>query len=258
MSPWSAEHYLRFAGERTQPARDLCGRIAVDAPRRVIDLGCGPGNSTAVLRQRWPDADLVGLDSSADMIDVARQAHTDWTWVQSPIESWHPDQPFDVVFSNAALQWVPDHGRLVRVLFSHVAHGGALAFQIPSATFAAVRTLIHETAQAPQWVERMTDALQALTMETPAFYYDVLAPVASRVELWETEYIHVMASHAAIIDWMSSTGLRPFLDALASADERAAFLSQLRSRIGEAYDIRPDGTVLFPFRRTFVVAYALS
>jgi trans-aconitate 2-methyltransferase len=256
MSNWSPDHYLRYADERTRPALDLAARIALESPARVIDLGCGPGNSTAVLKRRWPSAHVAGLDSSADMIARAREGHPDWEWVQSTIQDWRPARRFDLVFSNAALQWLPDHGPLVELLFGHVAPGGALAFQIPSAMFATVRTLIHEIAHDPAWVSRMTGPLAALTMESPAFYYDHLVSRARALDLWETEYLHVMASHTDIIDWMSSTGLRPFLHALPSDDQREAFLTKLRARVAESYEVRRDGKVLFPFRRTFVIAYA--
>lgn len=208
-----------------------------------------------MLKRRWPRAVTVGLDNSADMIARARTQHPGGEWELASIESWEPTRLFDVVFSNAALQWVPNHGALIPRLFRQVAPRGALAFQIPSAQFAAVRTFIHEIAREAAWAPRMTDALRALTMETPAFYYDHLVPRATRLDLWETEYLHVLASHAAIIDWMSSTGLRPFLDVL-SLDERELFLSRLLDRVSESYEVRADGKVLFPFRRTFVIAYA--
>jgi trans-aconitate 2-methyltransferase len=255
VSAWSPADYLRFGDERTRPSVDLVSRIAVEHPATVIDLGCGPGNSTQVLARRWPKARVVGLDSSAQMIEAARTEYPDGEWVVSGIEEWSPETVFDVVFSNAALQWLPDHGPLVERLFGHVAAGGALAFQIPSATYALVRTLIHEIALEGTWAARMEGPLHGLTMEAPAFYYDRLAPRARSVDLWETEYVHVMDSPAAIVEWISSTGLRPFLDALESDADREEFVARLHGRVREAYPVRPDGKVLFPFRRTFVIAY---
>jgi trans-aconitate 2-methyltransferase len=246
---------MRFSGERTRPSVDLASQIAVESPRTVIDLGCGPGNSTEVLRLRWPDASIAGLDSSAQMIETARREYPDAVWVHSPIEEWCPTTAFDIVFSNAALQWLPSHGPLVERLFSYVAPGGALGFQIPSADYARVWTLIHEVAVEGSWSPRMAGHLGALTMETPEFYYDHLATASSAVDIWQTEYLHVMDSPSAIVDWIASTGLRPFLDVLESAAESNAFLALLGERVKESYPVRRDGRVLFPFKRTFVIAY---
>lgn len=255
MSSWSPGEYMRFGDERTRPSVDLAARIAIDSPARVIDLGCGPGNSTRVLKERWPQAHVVGLDSSSDMIEAARADEPDEEWVVADIEGWSANEPYDVVFSNAALQWLPDHGLLMERLFGNVAPGGALAFQIPSATYATVRTLIHDVARSGPWASRMAVPLGALTMEAPGLYYDHLAPLARSVDAWETEYFHVLDSAPAIVDWIASTGLRPFLAVLESASEQEAFLADLHARVAEAYPRQRDGRVLFPFRRTFVVAY---
>jgi trans-aconitate 2-methyltransferase len=256
MAPWNPDHYLRFGDQRTRAAIDLASSVRVDDPQRVVDLGCGPGNSTEVLRRRWPRARLLGLDSSAEMVASARAARPEGEWALGRIEDWTAGEPWDVVFSNAALQWTRDHATLVRRLFGAVAPGGALAFQIPSGAYSPVRTLIREVASDSAWAERMDEARRALTMEEPAVYYDALAPVARDVDIWETEYHHVMASAAAIVDWMSSTGLRPYLAALASDEERRRFVSMLTERVTASYTRRSDGRVLFPFRRLFVVAYA--
>ena len=255
MQPWDPHEYLRFGDERTRPSVDLASRIAIDAPSRVVDLGCGPGNSTRILKARWPEAHVVGLDSSADMIEAARADDPEGEWVLSGIEEWAPDAPFDVVFSNAALQWLPGHAALVAALFSNVAPGGALAFQIPSASFAAIRTLMRDVALEGPWAPRMAGALGDLTMEAPGLYYDHLAPSARSIDMWETEYFHVMDSAPAIVDWIASTGLRPYLAALESEGETRLFLEMLHARVARAYPPQRDGRVLFPFRRLFVVAY---
>jgi trans-aconitate 2-methyltransferase len=255
MSPWDADHYLRFGDERTRPASDLAARIDVPDPKTVIDLGCGPGNSTQVLRRRWPEARIVGLDNSPEMIDSARASFPDREWLLGSAENWSPPDPFDVVFSNAALQWMRSHDSLVSHLFAQVADGGALAFQIPSSSYSAVRGHIHEIADDAAWRERMTAEKAALTMEDPSYYYDALAEYAPRLDIWETEYIHVMDSPSSIVDWISSTGMRPFLEALDAESERQRFVDLLNERVAESYPRRRDGKVLFPFRRLFVVAY---
>jgi trans-aconitate 2-methyltransferase len=163
--------------------------------------------------------------------------------------------PVDVIYSNAALQWLPDHGVLLPRLLGMVAVGGALAFQIPSSSFATVRTLIHDISERESWTERMNAARNALTMECPAFYYGALVKGSANLDIWETEYSHVMESAASIVDWIASTGLRPFLAALDTDAERAEFTAELHQRVRDAYQVRADGKVLFPFRRTFVIAY---
>ena len=255
MEFWSPSEYMRFGDERTRPSVDLASRIAVERPASVIDLGCGPGNSTRVLRQRWPEAHVIGLDSSPQMIDAARADEPLEEWIVSGIEDWNPSVAFDVVFSNAALQWLPDHCTLVERLFSGVASGGALGFQIPSATFAAVRDLICVIALDGPWTSRMDGPLGELTMESPGVYYDFLSPHARSVDIWETEYSHVMDSAAAIVDWLASTGLRPFLAVLEAEEESRSFMSRLNEMVRETYPPQRDGRVLFPFKRTFVVAY---
>jgi trans-aconitate 2-methyltransferase len=189
------------------------------------------------------------------MIETARAEEPNREWILSGIEDWTPASTFDVVFSNAALQWLPDHCPLVQRLLRTVAVGGALAFQIPSADFAIVRDLIHDTALDGEWASRMSGPLAALTMESPALYYDCLSPHSRSIDIWQTEYIHVMDSATAIVDWISSTGLRPFLNVLKSEEETQLFLARLNERVHDSYWPQADGRVLFPFKRTFVVAY---
>jgi len=255
MADWNAEHYLKFGDERTRAAVDLVARIKLDSPRRIVDLGCGPGNSTELLWHRWPEAEVVGMDSSPKMIAAAKEKFPEREWQQGDLASWSPDEPVDLVFSNAAIQWVPDHGRLMQRLIEGTAEGGALAFQVPSGNFAEVRKLIHVISREERWNDRMEGARAELTMESPEFYYDALAAESVSLDIWESEYHHVMESTDAIVDWISSTGLRPFLAALDEDTEKDEFLAELKRRVAEAYEVRKDGRVLFPFRRTFAIAY---
>jgi trans-aconitate 2-methyltransferase len=255
MPRWDSDKYLKFANERTQPAIDLLARVAVDTPRTVADLGCGPGNSTALPHERWPAAAIVGVESSPEMLNAARSAHPDWTWQLGDIATWTPPAPCDVVFSNAALQWVPDHARVVPHLMAQVAPGGALAAQIPAHVNSPVHQAMLAVARDPAWRDRMHAATTAITVETPSVYYDMLQPLASRIDLWVTEYQHILDGPAAVIDWMGGTGLRPFLQALADDAERSRFEAMLLSAVTSGYPRQADGRVLFPFRRLFVVAY---
>jgi len=255
MPSWDADLYLKFANQRTQPAIDLISRISLPHPGRIIDLGCGPGNSTAMLHQRWPAADIIGLDSSREMISVASQAYPDWTWVEGDIASWAAAIPFDLVFSNAALQWVANHAEVIPLLLEQVSPQGALAIQMPAHFQSPVHQLLLEIAKDPAWHHSMQDAINAIAVGRPSFYYDILQPHTSKIDLWETEYIHIMDGPLAILDWIRGTGLRPFLEALESEEQKSCFEQLLLSGLTTAYPRQKDGHVLFPFRRLFIVAY---
>jgi len=256
MSTWNAQHYLRFGAERTRPATDLVAHIDMKAPREIVDLGCGPGNSTQVLGARWPNAIVCGIDNSPEMIAAARTTYPTQEWILADLSTWVPDSPVDLVFSNAALQWLGDHRTLLPRLFAAVADGGAFGFQVPSSNYTGVRRLIHGISNDPMWRDRMTAPRSALTMEEPSVYYDILAGQAAAIDIWETEYFHPMDSADAIVDWMAGTGLRPFLEVLDDDTERQRFMRLLRAQVAADYrPPHPDGKVLFPFRRTFVIAY---
>jgi trans-aconitate 2-methyltransferase len=255
MPQWDADVYLRFANERTQPSIDLIQRIQLNDPRRIIDLGCGPGNSTQALRQRWPEASITGLDNSVEMIEKAKTTDTRTTWVVGDAESWTAEQPYDLVFSNALLHWLPNHAELCRHLFDRVAAGGALASQLPAHHDSPLHREIFAVSRDGEWDSRMDAARNAITREPPSLYYDALQSLASRLDLWETIYYHVVAGPEAVLEWFRGTGLRPFLEALSSDEERVRFESKLLDRYAAAYPRRASGKVLFPFRRLFFVAY---
>lgn len=255
MPTWNAELYLRFADERTRPCRDLAARVAVESPRRVVDLGCGPGNSTQVVAERWPGAEILGVDNSAAMIESARNTYSQWQFQLGDIAKWEAtgDLP-DIVFSNAALQWVPDHAELYPRLLGQVASGGALAVQVPANLHAPAHQLMRDLAASAKWRNRFPAAgVREWHVHEPGFYFDALAPHAAKIDLWTTEYIQIMPSAEAIVDWYRGTGLRPFLDALDSDAQRAEFAADYLAAIRPAYPPQPNGQVLFPFRRLFVI-----
>jgi trans-aconitate 2-methyltransferase len=217
----------------------------------MIDLGCGPGNSTEVLAERWPSAELTGLDSSPDMIAKAGTAHPEWRWQTGDIAHWAAasGDPYDLVFSNAALQWVPNHAAVFPQLLKR---GRTIAIQIPGNWDGPAHRVMREVAKG----FRFPREVREWHSHEPTYYYDVLAPHAARIDLWETEYIHIMDSAESIVEWYRGTGMRPFLEALASDDDRAAFTREYLEAIRHAYPARPDGRILFPFRRIFLVAAA--
>jgi trans-aconitate 2-methyltransferase len=251
MPNWDDSQYLKFADERTRAARELLGRVPVPGARRVVDLGCGPGNSTALLRDRWPDARLTGVDSSREMLERARKDYPGVEWLEADAATYVTGEPVDVLFANALLQWIPDHARLVPALFAQVAPGGALAFQVPNNFDQPSHRLMRATPGP--WSSRTANVRAANPIASAATYYDLLAPRARSVDIWHTTYEHVMADAPAIVDWVKGTGLRPFLEALG-AEERPAFLEAYTQAIDAAYPPRTDGKRLFSFPRLFVVA----
>src|SRR5262249_31533880 len=219
-----------------------------------------------LLRARWPDAEIIGLDNSADMIAAAAENYPDGKWIVADVSSWSdpsrgsfpsvPASDFDLIFSNAALQWVPDHATVLPRLMGMVAPRGALAVQMPRHIQSPVHQLMLEISERPEWRQRLDSARSAIVVESPAFYYGLLQPLAARIVLWETEYQHVMDSPAAILAWIRGTGLRPFFQALEDDDHRRRFEELLLAGVEEVYPRRAGGRVLFPFRRLFFVAYA--
>lgn len=255
MPAWDAGLYLQFADERARPAADLISRIDLHSPARIVDIGCGPGNSTDMLHQRWPQATMTGVDNSAEMLAEATAAHPSWSWIQADAATWTSDQRLNLVFSNAALHWVPNHARLFPRLFDMVAPGGAFAIQMPANFNAPSHRIMSEVAQEPLWRDALGNAGAGIGVEPLSFYYDLLQPLASLLDLWETEYLHILEGPQAILEWIRGTGMRPYLQALANDELRKQFQSLCLERLSKAYPTRPSGKVLFPFRRIFVIAY---
>lgn len=253
MPTWDAAQYLRFEDERTRPARDLLARVPLEAPARIVDLGCGPGNSTALLRARWPQAQLAGVDSSAEMLATARQAQPELDWIQADIAAWRPEAPLDLVYSNATMQWLPDHARLFPRLLEAVAEGGVLAVQMPHNYEQPSHALMREVGRSGPWKERVASARLVSPVADAGFYYELLAPRCAHIELWETTYFHVMDNAEAVLEWTRGSGLRPFLEAL-EAEERTPFEALYLEALRGAYTPRADGKLIFPFPRLFMVA----
>ncbi len=254
MPEWDPHLYLQFGSERTQPSIDLVSRVPLANPGRVIDLGCGPGNSTRILRDRWPSAKIAGLDGSGAMITQAQESTPDLEWFLCDIDDWQPAHEYDLIFSNAALQWLPRHGELFARLAGYLPPSGVLAVQLPYHYDSPLHQVVEEVSRDSAWSDRMDSARGVLTHHPSGFYYDVLQPLCSSVQIWETEYLHNMESPAAILDWIRGTGLRPFLESLQSDDERAEFERQVLDGYTKAFPKQKDGRVLFPFRRQFFVA----
>ena len=251
---WSAKQYVAFEDERTRPVRDLVGAIPVVDAKRVIDLGCGPGNSTEVLASRYGDAQVVGIDSSEDMIIAARQRLPNATFEISDVRSWHKDRPYDVILANAVFQWVPEHEALLPNLLQRLTPGGALAVQMPDNLDEPAHRLMRDTALQGPWVTKLAAATEArTTLASADWYYELLKPLSTRVDLWRTTYYHVLSGAAAIVEWFKGSGLRPFLEPL-NLTEREVYLQEYTAAIAQAYPALADGSVLLPFPRLFMIA----
>jgi len=249
---WDPDRYLTYADERGRPFVELVTRIGAAAPREVVDLGCGPGNLTGLLAERWPDAHVLGLDSSPQMIEQAQGLGQPVDYAVADLRDWHPERPVDVLVSNATLQWVPGHLELLPTLVAGVAPGGWFAFQVPGnfdEPSHTIRTeLADEAAYAP-----FTEGVAVPSSHDPDAYYDTLAGLGATVDVWETTYTHVLRGPDPVFTWVSGTGARPTLQALPD-DLRAPFEAEFKRRLATAYPVRRDGSVLLPFRRVFAVA----
>jgi trans-aconitate 2-methyltransferase len=252
---WDPAQYLKFAGPRLRPAIDLLQRVDVESPGAVYDLGAGAGNVTRLLAARWPDARIVGIDSSAEMLAKAAAENPGIEWQQADLASWRPSRPADVIYSNAALHWLDGHDELMAELLTCLNPGGVLAVQIPRNLGAPSHTSISDTALAGPWRETLVPLLRPSPVAEPAFYYDRLAPRAASLDIWETEYLQVLEGANPVKEWTKGTWLLPLLAALEEP-HRGRFEAAYGERVAAFYPPRRDGKTLFPFRRMFLIATA--
>jgi trans-aconitate 2-methyltransferase len=255
---WSARQYVAFEDERTRPVRDLLAAVPAIEARTAIDIGCGPGNSTELLAARFAGAAVTGLDSSSDMIAAARTRLPGLRFAIDDIERWlyANDAPrFDVILANAVLHWVPDHARVFPALMAKVAPGGSLAVQMPDNCDQPSHRLMREIAANGPWKAKLAGAYAARTPIAAAdWYYELLRSTARRTDVWRTTYYHPLSGGAAaIVEWFKGSGLLPFIAPL-NADERTEFLGRYQEAVARAYPALPDGCVLLPFPRLFIVA----
>jgi trans-aconitate 2-methyltransferase len=252
---WNPELYLRYAAYRARPADDLLPRLNLTVAGDIYDLGCGPGTLTRRIKDRWPERNVTGIDASAEMLGAARTkyAEQDFTWTQADISQWSAPPNAALIFANASLHWVPDHATLIPRLFSLLAPGGLLAFQVPLSFREPFAHCIDELIAAPEWREKLAGVRPHDDPLDGRVYYDLLCNQASLLDIWHTDYFHVLEGEAPVADWISSTGLVPFLSVLPEGDH-AAFIADYAARTNAAYRRQKDGTVLFVMPRLFVVA----
>ncbi len=253
---WDPGQYRRFADERARPFFDLVARIGTDAPRSVVDLGCGPGDLTVDLARRWPGAAILGIDSSVEMIAAAGRGEKrpGVSFTVADLRDWQPDAPVDVLVCNAVLQWVPGHLGLLPRWVSWLSGGGWLAFQLPGNFDQPPHAVLREMAASPRWRPLIGEAELTRQAGDLTGYLDVLARTGCQVDAWETTYLHILPGEDPVVEWVKGTALRPVLAVLDDA-QTAEFLAEYRDRMRRAYPPRSFGTVL-PFRRAFVVAHS--
>jgi trans-aconitate 2-methyltransferase len=251
---WSATQYLKFEDERTRPPRDLLAQVPLESPRRVVDLGCGPGNSTELLIERFPDAEVIGVDSSPDMLRQARERLPRCTFVEGDLSTWTPEQRTDLLFGNAVFQWVPEHPTVLARLLRALPPGGVLAVQMPDNTNEPALMLMEKVAASGPWTAAIAHANPARNdLPRPEDYYDLLRPLCSHVDIWHTHYYHVIENHAGVVEWFKGSGLRPFLAPLDAA-MRETFIADYTNEIRQAYPVCSDGRVMLKFPRLFILA----
>jgi trans-aconitate 2-methyltransferase len=252
MAVWDPATYLQFADERSRPFFDLVRQVKALRPSSVVDLGCGPGQLTAALTERWPEAGIVGVDSSPEMITRAgAYANARLSFLLADLRDWQPDSPVEVILSNAALQWVPGHRDLLPRMVGALVPGGWLAFQVPGNFAEPSHRLLHELADDHRFAGHLADVEWPAAFDA-ATYLDDLARLGCTVDAWETTYLHVLTGPHPVFRWISGTGARPVLQALPET-QREEFVAEYQTMLEAAYPAQPYGTVL-PFRRVFVVA----
>ncbi len=250
---WDPSQYLKFARQRSRPALDLLARVELDSPGAVFDLGCGAGNVTRVLAQRWPGANITGVDASPEMLETARHGDSAIRWQRADLKSWAPDGPADLLFSNAALHWLDDHRELFGRLAGFLGPGGVLAVQMPRNYLEPSHTSIAEAARSGPWADRLAPVLRPQPVSLPETYYEILSPLVGALDIWESVYLHVLDGDDPVLEWFRSTALKPLLEAL-DGDQRRAFTADYAARVRDAYPKRADGKTLFSMRRLFIVA----
>lgn len=254
MLDWDPSTYLKFKNERTQPAIDLAQHIAINHPKSIIDLGCGPGNSTRILSAKWPDAKIVAIDSSPEMIKKAKSGNDTISWITADIEHYDDSNKYDIVFSNATLQWIMNHKDLLPKLFRMTTNDGILAVQVPLNQNSPLHQAVVSVSKSTKWAHYSSHCEKLLNYQSSSYYYDILSRLTNSFEIWETTYIHILENHYALIEWYKTTGMRPFLNVLPDDTSRAQFENEVLSVCQRDYSLQKDGKLLFPFRRLFFIA----
>jgi trans-aconitate 2-methyltransferase len=251
---WNPDLYLKFDKERIQPSIDLVSRILIDNVSKIIDIGCGPGNSTQVLVQRWPHSQIIGVDNSPSMIEKAKKDYPNQNW--EILDAGKEDFPdtYDIIFSNATIQWIPDHDQLFRKFFLNLNEKGLIAIQIPLFWDMPLAKAIEKIAMGNRWKSATKEISKLFTIHNYSYYFDQLSIHFDKIDIWETYYMHIMDSHVSILEMIRSTGLKPYLDGLETDNDKKDFEAQVLTEITKDYPKQKNGKVIFPFKRLFFIA----
>ena len=251
---WNSAQYLKFVKERTQPSLDLISRIKIENPAKIIDIGCGPGNSTNALYEKFPNAEIVGLDNSNDMLEKARNKYPFICFMEfdAACENWNIGKDYDIVFSNACIQWVPDHYTLLPKMMSVLKKGGIMAVQMPIQRDEPIRKIIAQVISTDKWKHKL-EFKRTLNMLSDEKYFDILSELSDDFNIWTTTYFHRMKSCNDIIEWYKSTGLKPYLDCLDEND-KVLFLKDVHNEVSKCYKNQDHGEIILKFPRLFFTA----
>lgn len=254
MSDWNSSQYMKFGNQRTQPSIDLINRLGEMDPQSILDIGCGPGNSTAALHRRFPRAALLGIDSSDAMLQKASETYPDLSFSNCvvPGELDRLETSFDLIFSNACLHWIPRQEQLLSAVMGKLKAGGTLAVQIPLTQEAPFYKMLGQLTAGPKWRQKL-GGIRNFHSLTPEEYYDVLSRLSEEAELWQTTYYHTVRSPSGILEWYKGSGLRPYLDVL-DPEEKTSFQQDILCRIQQLYPVQADGTILLKMPRLFFLA----
>jgi trans-aconitate 2-methyltransferase len=252
---WNPDLYLKFRNERTQPSIDLISKINISfPPKSIIDIGCGPGNSGQALLQRWPAARLTGVDNSENMIEKAKKSYPNNTWIVADASKYVSSDKFDIVLSDATIQWIPHHEALFKKMNDLLNPGGVLAISVPRFDEMPISKIIQNISSKEKWKEKTKGCAETFTRYDYKFYYELLSTTYQTIEFWQTDYIHALESQFAIVEWTRSTGMKPYLDRLTDK-EKLQFEDEVLSEIKNEYPVQNNGKVLFPFKRLFMIGY---
>jgi len=254
MADWNSNKYLAFKNERTQPSIDLVESIELINPKTIIDIGCGPGNSTQILVNKWPNSKIIGLDSSKTMIERAKNDYPNQIWIHEDAQNITDDNKYSLVFSNAALQWIDNHEKLIHNLWKIVENNGAFACQIPNFENMPINIAINNVLNRYKWKDYIDNFWNKGGHELN-YYYELLSKYTKELFLWETRYFHILSSMKEIIDFLHSTALKPYLEQLNNQRDREEFEKDILQESKKYYYEQSDGNVLFPFYRMFMIAY---
>ena len=255
MKKWNPNLYMKFSSERVQPSIDLVNRINPVEFESIIDIGCGPGNSTQILANRWGEAQITGLDRSPAMIKKAKEDYPDKKWIISDALTYETENKFDLVFSNAVIQWIPNHKKLLEKFYDMLTDKGVMAIQMPLYWDIPLWQIIDSTANDERWRAKTAKTSGIFTIHDYSFYYEKLSTLFDSVAMWKTDYMQIKDNHIAILKMMKSTGLKPYLEKLEDDTEKKAFEEEFMKKIKNAYPMQKNGKVLLPFKRLFFIGY---